>query len=69
LPAVEEDHTISYYGSNVDDLSTLNNKEVMVTQSQLERMERKTQIVNYKNYPQLSTYLIARKGWLLIHSL
>jgi hypothetical protein len=53
----------------MDDFNTSNNKEVMVTQAQLAKRQKKTQVVDYKNHPQQSTYQVIRKDQLLIHRL
>lgn len=60
---------ISQHDRNMDDLNTSNNKEVMVTQAQLAKRQKRIQVVDYKNYPQQSTYQVIRKDQLLIHRL
>jgi len=59
---------ISHQDRNINDLSTSNNKEVMVTQLQFSKSPKKNS-VDYKNCPQQSTYQTTMKGWLFIHSL
>jgi len=64
----KEDPVISHQDRNINDLSTSNNKEVMVTQLQFSKSPKKNS-VDYKNYPQQSTYQTIMKEWLFIHSL
>ena len=54
--------TISYQDRNINDHSTSNNKEGMVSQPKFSKSPKKTQVVDYKNYPQQSTYQTTMKG-------